>query len=116
MPDRLMDAMERFAWTQAGLSENSGTRRFPVSLLMQAVPTDKKRVKQYVIMALLRTWCPAPPLPGVRVLPLPGDRLVFNIKGNAYRLVVIVEYSQDKMFIRFVGAHSEYDRIDAATI
>lgn len=47
---------------------------------------------------------------------LPGDRLVFNIKGNTYRLVVIVKYSQGKMFIRFVGTHSEYDRIDAATI
>ena len=47
---------------------------------------------------------------------LPGNRLVFNIKGNTYRLVVIVEYSQGKMFIRFVGTHAEYDRIDATMI
>ena len=47
---------------------------------------------------------------------LPGDRVFFNIKGNTYRLVVIVEYSQGMMFIRFVGTHAEYDRIDAATI
>jgi mRNA interferase HigB len=47
---------------------------------------------------------------------LPGNRVVFNIKGNSYRLVVIVEYSQGKIFIRFVGTHSEYDRIDATKI
>ena len=47
---------------------------------------------------------------------LPGNRVVFNVKGNTYRLVVIVEYLQGKMFIRFVGTHAEYSRIDAATI
>ena len=47
---------------------------------------------------------------------LPNNQLVFNIKGNKFRLVVIVEYSQGKMFIRFVGTHAEYDRIDARTI
>jgi mRNA interferase HigB len=47
---------------------------------------------------------------------LSDNRVVFNIKGNTYRLVVIVEYSQGKMFIRFVGTHAEYNRIDAGTI
>jgi len=47
---------------------------------------------------------------------LANNRVVFNIKGNTYRLVVIVEYSQGKMFIRFVGTHAEYDRIDATRI
>jgi mRNA interferase HigB len=47
---------------------------------------------------------------------LPHNRVVFNIKGNTYRLVVIVEYSQGKIFIRFVGSHAEYDKIDATTI
>ena len=47
---------------------------------------------------------------------LPTNRVVFNIKGNTYRLVMIVEYSQGKMFIRFVGTHAEYDRIDATMI
>lgn len=47
---------------------------------------------------------------------LPNNRVVFNIKGNSYRLVVVVEYSQEKMFIRFVGTHAEYDRIDATSI
>ena len=47
---------------------------------------------------------------------LSNNRVVFNIKGNTYRLIVVVEYSQGKMFIRFVGTHSEYDRIDATSI
>ena len=45
-----------------------------------------------------------------------NNRVIFNIKGNDYRLVVIVEYQQGRLFIRFVGTHAEYDRIDAETI
>lgn len=47
---------------------------------------------------------------------LPNNRVVFNIKGNDFRLVVAVRYTQGLMFVRFVGSHAEYDRIDAATI
>jgi hypothetical protein len=39
-----------------------------------------------------------------------------NIKGNGYRLVVLVRYGQGLMFIRFVGSHNQYNKIDAATI
>ena len=45
-----------------------------------------------------------------------NDRIVFNIKGNDYRLIVLVRFRGSKMFIRFVGTHSEYDRIDARTV
>jgi mRNA interferase HigB len=47
---------------------------------------------------------------------IPGNRVVFNIKGNDYRLVVLVDYKYEKLFIRFVGTHAEYDRINAANI
>lgn len=47
---------------------------------------------------------------------LANERVVFNIKGNDYRLVVAVRYSSAIVYIRFVGTHAEYDRIDAATI
>ena len=47
---------------------------------------------------------------------LPNNRVVFNIKGNDFRLVVAVRYTSTMMFIRFVGTHAEYDRIDAETI
>ena len=47
---------------------------------------------------------------------LADKRVVFNIKGNDYRLVVAVRYDLSIVFIRFVGTHAEYDRIDAVTI
>ena len=42
--------------------------------------------------------------------------MVFNIKGNDFRLVVAIRYTAGVMFIRFVGTHAEYDQIDASTI
>ena len=45
-----------------------------------------------------------------------NNRVVFNIKGNDYRLVAAVHYNRGMMFIRFIGTHREYDRIDARTI
>jgi len=43
-------------------------------------------------------------------------RVVFNIKGNDYRLVVAVRYGQGLMYVRFVGTHRQYDRIDVEAI
>jgi mRNA interferase HigB len=42
--------------------------------------------------------------------------VVFNIKGNDYRVVAAVHYNRGMMFIRFVGTHQDYDGIDAAKI
>jgi mRNA interferase HigB len=47
---------------------------------------------------------------------LANNRIVFNIKGNHYRLVVVVVYQHGVVYIRFVGTHDEYDHIDVATI
>ena len=45
---------------------------------------------------------------------LAGNRIVFNIKGNAFRLVAQVKYAPlFLVFVRFLGTHAEYDRIDA---
>ena len=41
---------------------------------------------------------------------------VFNIKGNNYRLVVVVKFTIGYIFIRFIGTHNEYDKIDCSTI
>jgi mRNA interferase HigB len=47
---------------------------------------------------------------------LKDSRVVFNIKGNQYRLVAKINYSKQWIFIRFIGTHAEYDNIDANTI
>jgi len=47
---------------------------------------------------------------------LPGNRVVFDIKGDRYRLVVKIHYNTGIIFIRFIGTHAGYDRIDAANI
>jgi mRNA interferase HigB len=45
-----------------------------------------------------------------------NNRVVFNIKGNNYRLVVYIVFKMQKIFIRFIGTHKQYDHIDARTI
>ena len=44
------------------------------------------------------------------------ERVVFNIKGNSYRVVIAVKFEFHTVYIRFIGTHSEYDKIDAATV
>lgn len=45
-----------------------------------------------------------------------NNRFVFNIKGNNYRLVAIIIFASKKVYIRFVGTHTEYERIDCKNI
>lgn len=47
---------------------------------------------------------------------LKGRRVIFNIKGNDYRLVAALAYHTGLVFVKFVGTHAEYDRIDAETV
>jgi len=47
---------------------------------------------------------------------LMDNRVVFNIKGNNYRLIVRINYSYQMIWLRFVGTHAEYDKIDASKI
>ncbi|MBW1858149.1 MAG: type II toxin-antitoxin system HigB family toxin [Deltaproteobacteria bacterium] len=47
---------------------------------------------------------------------LKGNRVVFNIAGNKYRLVVKINYDTKTVFVRFIGTHREYDKIDAEVI
>ncbi len=47
---------------------------------------------------------------------LRGNRVVFNIKGNKYRLVVEVNYSKQVVYVKFVGSHQQYNNIDSRRI
>jgi mRNA interferase HigB len=45
-----------------------------------------------------------------------SDRVVFNIKGNSYRLVVAVDYQRQIVFIKWLGTHAAYDKIDVKEV
>ncbi|MCF8243664.1 MAG: type II toxin-antitoxin system HigB family toxin [Saprospiraceae bacterium] len=45
-----------------------------------------------------------------------NDRYVFNIKGNRYRLVAMIFFDIRTLFVRFIGTHAEYNKIDCSTI
>ncbi len=47
---------------------------------------------------------------------LSSERVVFNIKGNDYRLIAAINYEQQIMFVKWLGTHEEYDRIDAREV
>lgn len=52
--------------------------------------------------------------PGASILG--GERVVFNIKGNSYRLIVKFNFDHQMVWIRFIGTHAEYGKINAKTI
>ena len=45
-----------------------------------------------------------------------SNRVVFNIKGNDYRLIVAIAYRMQWAYIKFVGTHAQYDQVDAQTV
>ncbi len=45
-----------------------------------------------------------------------AERVVFNICGNKYRMVVRINFASGAVFVRFIGTHREYDKIDVETI
>ena len=81
--------------------------------------TDAQQALQAWYQDVLRTaW--ASPADVMRVYRnasiLANNRVVFNIKGNHYRLVVAIQYQFSIVYIRFIGTHSEYDKINATMI
>ena len=47
---------------------------------------------------------------------LPGNRVVFNLGGNDYRIVTVIDYARQVVLIRWVGYHKDYDKINSATV
>lgn len=52
--------------------------------------------------------------PGASILA--GNRFVFDIKGNQYRLIVYIFFPAKLVYIKFFGTHADYDKVDAATV
>lgn len=81
-------------------------------------PDAKQALEVWYREALAATWSSPQEIkqryPKASILP--RDRVVFDIKGNSYRLVVIVIYRFGTIYLRFVGTHAEYDKIEATTI
>jgi mRNA interferase HigB len=48
--------------------------------------------------------------------PVGNDRFVFNLSGNNYRLVTMIHFNTRTVYIRFIGTHDEYDKINCSTI
>jgi mRNA interferase HigB len=47
---------------------------------------------------------------------LPNGRAIFDIRGNKYRLAVAIHYRGERIYVRFIGTHRDYDKIDATTV
>jgi|SRR5579864_7645430 mRNA interferase HigB len=97
------------------------------STLRRFVDTLRGSKDQRAVKAALDSWfheaasadwrTPADVVRAYRNASLVGpDRIVFNIKGNSYRLVVAVNYAHKIVFIKWIGSHAEYDRINVRTV
>ena len=84
----------------------------------EARPASEEQLRAWYAEAKAASWSsPAEVKAKYRSASiLKGGRVVFNICGNKYRLVVRINYDYHVVFIRFVGTHREYDKIDADTI
>ena len=47
---------------------------------------------------------------------LGNNRMVFNIKGNDYRLIVAIAYKMQFVYVKFIGTHADYDKVDASSV
>ena len=81
-------------------------------------PDSEQTVKSWVDEAKKASWSqPAQIKEQYRSASiLKNKRVVFNIKGNDYRLVVSVAYHYRAVYVKFIGTHKEYDTIDAETV
>lgn len=81
-------------------------------------PDSEKYLKTWYDTAMSSNW--KSPMDVKRTYAnasiLKESRIVFNIKGNSYRLVAKFNFEKQWIFIRVIGSHNEYDKIDANTI
>ena len=81
-------------------------------------PDCEQQLKSWYKEAVKATWSNPNQIksayPSASILE--KNRICFNIKGNQYRLIIKVNYDYQMVWIRFIGTHSDYDKIDANKI
>lgn len=84
----------------------------------EAYPNAAKALSAWLTIAKKAKWQTPQEVQQVdpKVSILKDGRLVFNIAGNNYRLIVKVNYVTQSIFIRWFGTHPEYDKIDANSV
>ena len=84
----------------------------------QKHPDSKSSIETWIAVTKHSVW--QKPSDVVRDIsdadPIKNNRVVFNIAGNKYRLIVQISYLRQWVFIKFIGTHSEYDKVDANTV
>ena len=81
-------------------------------------PDAEKPLRAWYALASRANWkTPADIKEAYRNASLTANnRVIFNVKGNDYRLVVAVRYDRGLMYVRFIGTHRQYDKLDVETI
>jgi mRNA interferase HigB len=81
-------------------------------------PDSEQYLKTWYDTAMSSTWKSPNDVKRtyIKASVLKESRIVFNIKGNSFRLVAKFNFDKQWIFIRFIGTHIEYDKIDANTI
>lgn len=84
----------------------------------QVYPDSEQHLKAWVDEVKHATWRqPADIKSKYRnASVLKNRRIVFNIKGNHYRLIVAIAYRFGAVYIKFIGTHAQYDTVDAETV
>lgn len=90
----------------------------PLRVFWRLHPSAEQPLKAWFAEAIRSDWSGPAAVknryPHASVLP--GNRVVFNIGGNKYRLIVRINYAYRTVYIRFIGTHAEYDKINAEKV
>lgn len=93
--------------------------RSTLRMFWQRHPQAEMPLRAWFALARQATWTGPADVKrnfGANVDFRPRNRLIFDIAGNKYRLVVVALYRSGMLYVRFVGTHAEYDRIDVDRI
>jgi len=96
-------------------------RIFTISTLSEfwcAHPDSEIPLRTWITVTKAAAWANATEVLATfnTASPIPNDRVVFNIGGNNFRLVAAMKYERGTVFVKFLGTHAAYDKIDAPTV